>query len=188
MAQIQCGLQAITTATNCNLRGGIRAVYVAQYGDVDWATMLGDNTKWDTATNTIKGYTMVGAATFKKLTFERTSALLDVTYTRDADVFEILLTVIFNGKENARKLALENMLQCCSLVAHVFYNTGVERVLGVEFNGSTFAEQIQPLRVTRYLDSAGQLGQGVARDEIDLGGQSFYAPLFATVTEANMPV
>ena len=44
------------------------------------------------------------------------------------------------------------------------------------------------MAVTRHLDSGGQLGTSKGRDELDLGGQSFFAPLMATVDETTIPL
>lgn len=188
MPTITCSLDAITTSADCKLRGGIRTLYWAQYTDIDWSTMAGDPLQFDTANQEILGYTMLAAAVFTKVEFDRKNAFYDVTFTEDADVYAQIITMFFDGKDRARRNSLQAATLCCNIIAHVFDNNGNERIFGVDWNGDSFDKQLTSLKVGRHLDSSGQLGQSTARDELDLTGESFFAPLYGSVTEASIPV
>ena len=185
---VTCELDDIETSNECKTRGGLSIVYWANYDDIDWETMAGNPANFDPVTCTVLAYVMNGAAVFKKLTFERKQGFYDFTFTEDADVYEILVTMIFEGKSAVNSKAFRNAIGCCKIVLHIIDNNCIERVVGVEWNGTGFTQQAKTLRIVRHLDSSGQLGSSKARDEVDIGGESLYPPLYATVTEANIPV
>lgn len=188
MPEITCALEAIQNPAVCNDRGGIRKAYWFEFDKVDWDTMLADPLQFDTATHQILGYTMIGGAIFYELTFQRKSAFYDFTYTSEDDLYTILVQWIFKAKDNARRLALQQAISCCNLGLHIYSNDGTQRVIGPDYNGEVIDEMLEPLRVSRHLDSSGQLGTSKGRDELDLGGESFFAPLFADVAEADLPL
>lgn len=188
MAEITCQLDAITNPAVCNDRGGIRALYWFEADKVDWATMAADPLQFDTTNQQILGYTMLGGAVMTKLTFERKEAFYDFTYTRDADVYELLITLMFKSKDIDRRNSLQSAIACCNVGLHIYDNSGVQRVVGQDWNGDSFNDILEELAIARHLDSSGQLGTSRARDEMDLGGQSFFAPLFADVLEADLPL
>lgn len=188
MAVITCALDAITDPSSCNDRGGIKSLYWTEYENVDWDTMLTDDTKFDTDNQEILDYTMVSSAVFSKVEFERKAAFYDFTYTRDQDFYQLLVTLQFKGKDRARRNSLQSAINCCAIVLHVYGNAGEQRVIGVDYNGEVFDPILEKLAVTRHLDSGGQLGTSRGRDELDLGGESFYAPLWASVDEADIPL
>lgn len=188
MAEITCALNAIVNQSGCNDRGGLRAFYWFEVEDVDWETMLADPLQFDEATQTILGFTMVGAATMSKVTFKREEAFYDFTYTEDTDLYEQLITLMFEGKSNPRRIALQQAIACCNIGAILYANDGSQRVIGKDYNGVVFDDVLKRLRVARHLDSSGQLSNSRSRDELDLAGKSFYAPLFANVDEADLPL
>lgn len=183
-----CELAEISESDDCKIRGGIKTAYWAEYNDVDWGAMAGDATKFDTATETILGYTMTAGTKFKKLTFGRKNGFYDFTFTEDTDVYEQIITMIFEGKSNANRVAFKKSLNCCRIILHIFDNNCLERVVGVEWDGASFEPQIKTLRIGRHLDSSGQSGDSKARDEFDLTGESLFSPMFATVGEDNIPL
>lgn len=188
MATISCALDAISTPAGCNRRGSIKVLYWTEYANVDWDAMAGNALMFNPTTQTILDYTMVGAGVFKKVEFEPKGSFYDNTYTKDAGVYSLLLTMLFSGKDVTRRNSLMEAVQCCSIVVHAYGYDGKQRVFGVDWDGEAFQVLPTPLTVTRHLDSSGQLGSSESRDEVDLGGESFYAPLFATVAEADIPL
>lgn len=188
MAEITCELDQILNPTTCNDRGGIRAAYWFKTTDVDWSAMAADPLQFDPATETILDYTMIGGAIMHKLTFERKEAFYEFTYTRDTDVYTILITMFFKAKDAARRYALQRAIACCNLGIHIYTNDGTQRVVAQDWNGDAFDDLLTGLYVTRHLDASGQLGTSKARDELDLGGEAFFAPLFADVLEADLPL
>lgn len=183
-----CATADITSSDECNLRGGMKTVYWCQYADIDWATMAADPLQFSTANQEILGYTMVGGAVFNKLTFDRKQGTYSFTYTEDAGVYEQVITMIFEGKSRDIRNAFAGAVGCCKLICHIFDNNCLERVVGVEWDGSTFEPQVKTLRMTRHADESGEFGTSVARDEMDIGGESITPPLFASVGETNIPV
>lgn len=188
MALISCALDNISNPTNCEDRGGIKTLYWTAYENIDWDTMIGDPTKFDPATHEVLEWVMSGGGTFNKVTFERKLSFYENTYTRETDVYALLLTMVFAGKDAARRLSFQKAIQCCQIVAHVIENTGKQRVFGVDYNGVTAEPILDYFQVGRHLDAGGQLGTSKSRDEIDLIGESFYAPLFAQVDESTIPL
>ncbi len=187
-----CALSDIAYDSSCSIKGGLRTVYWARYSDIDWPAILAPHAPpalptFDVPTQTVLGYIMIGNAKFNKLTFDRKSSFYNFTFTSDAELYSILMTIIFEGKSAANRQAFTNAVSCCDIVAHIFDNNCKERIIGVEYNGTSFEPQITKLRITRHLDSSGQFGTDKARDELDLGGESLTTPLFANVGELNIP-
>ena len=188
MPEITGALNQISTATDCNDKGGIRVLYWTEYKNIDWVAMAADPLKFDTTNRIVLDYTMVASAVFNKVEFERKTAFYDFTYTSDADVVTTLLTLAFKGKDNARKNALDEAVRSCAIVCHIYDENGKQRVVGVDWNGVIFSLPVEYTEVKRIVDSSGQKGSSKARDEMDLGGEQDYLPLFATVTETAIPV
>lgn len=183
-----CSLDAIEEPDECNTRGGLASAYWAKQSDIDWETMASDPLLFDPATQKILGYSMVGAATFTQVQFNRKGGTYNFTWTSETQSYQQLIPLLFEGKSNANRLAIQNAVSCCKVVLHLFDNNGLERVVGIEWNGSKFITQVVNLKVVRHLDASGNLSGEKGRDELDLGGESAYAPLFAEVTEANIPL
>ena len=186
--EITCGLDEILKPDNCNDRGGIRAAYWFNSSDVDWDSMIAEPTDFDTTNHIILDYVMLNSATMNKINFEAKSGFFDFTYTSDADVYEILVQFMFRGSDNARELSFQKAIACCNIGLHLYLNDGTQRVVCQDYNGTTIQDQLEPLRVGRHLTSSGQLGTSKSREEIDLVGQSFFRPLFATVAESALPL
>lgn len=183
-----CALAGLEEPDDCNTRGGLSTAYWAKESDIDWVAMAADALQFDHATQTIKDYTMVGSTKFTQIQFNRKGGSYNFTYTSDTQSYAQLIPMIFEGKTNANKLAIQNAISCCKVILHLFDNNGLERVVGIEWNGTKFTTQVLKLKIVRHLDASGTLAGEKAREELDLGGESAYAPLYATVGEANMPV
>ncbi len=188
MALITCALDEILNPAICNGRGGIARIAWFDVGSVDWDAMAVDPLKFDPLNQTILGYTMTAGATMKQITFERKSAYYEFTYTDETGVYTDFLTFNFRGKDAARRNKLMSAIQCCNIGIHIYGNGGEQRVFGIDWNGEDFLGLLEQGRLLRHLDAGGQLGTSVARDEIDLGGESLFAPLFANVPFASLPL
>jgi hypothetical protein len=188
MAQITCALDQITNPAACNDRGGISRVVWFDVGTVDWDAMAADPTKFDPMTQRILGYTMIGGATMNAITFERKLAFYDFNYTRDDDFYTLLVTLGFKGKQYQLRNSLQSALACCNIGLHIYGNAGEQRVVGIDWDGEAFLNIAEQLAVTRHNDRGGQLGTSRAGDEIDLGGESVFAPLFADVAYSDLPL
>ena len=182
-----CELDDIGTNEDCNLRSGMKVAYWAKYSEIDWtAQLLALN--FSSANQEILNWVMLSSAVFKKLEFNRKTSTYSATYTSDAGTYATLATFVFDGKSRAARNAFAKAVACCKIILHIFDNNCTERVMGVDYDGNSFSPQVTALRITRHLDTGGVLGGDLARDEIDLGGEALYPPLFASVTEAEMPV
>lgn len=188
MAEFVCALDEILDSGVCNERGGIRVAYWTEYNGVDWDTMLGDNTKFNATTGIILGYTMLGGAVFNKVDSLRKEARYQAEFTSDTDLYTTAVNFRFRGKSNTRKNSLQNAITCCAIVLHIYSNDGTQRVIGVDWNGATFNPYLEPLRISRHLDAGGQLSTSKAGDELDLSAESYNAPVFADVDEADLPL
>lgn len=185
---VPCVLGAITTNDDCSSKGGLADAYWTKYDNVDWASMVGNPLNFTPATLLILDYIMNGAEVFTQLEFKVEDSTYDFTFTEEADAYDQLIKFVFEGKSNAQTTAFRKAVGCCKIVLHIIDVNGLERVVGVEYNGTTFIKQLKTLRVVRHLDTSGQLGQSRARDEMDLGGKSVRPSLYATVGAANIPV
>lgn len=187
MALISCALDQINEVASCD-RGGIRAIYWTNVANIDFDTMKADALQWDSANQEILGYTMLSSAVFNKVEFDRKTAFYEFNYSEDSDVYALLLTLGFKGKDKARRNSLQSAIKCCGIIAHIYSNDGTQRVVGIDFDGDDFNTIAERLKVGRHSDVGGQVGSSKANDEIDLVGESFFAPLFANVQEANIPL
>jgi len=188
MAEITCALDDIPVVVGCRDRGGIREFYWTDVANVDWDAMEADATKFNQTNQEILGYVMEASSVFNKVEFDAKAAFYDFTFTRDSDVYALLISAIFAGKDRDRRNKLVRAIECCRILVHIVSNTGVQRVVGIEWTGDNFVQTVTPLAIGRHLDSSGQLGQSKGRDEIDLTGESFKAPLFANVPLSSIPL
>jgi hypothetical protein len=188
MPPITCGLPAITKPASCKASGGIKRVYWTLFSAVNWAAMLADEDAFNPTTQVILEFEMNTGGTWKRLDFEKKQGSYSAEYTEDTDSYALNIPLVFEGKENARKNALTQALRCCDIVALVIGNNGEQRVFGVDFDGDFFDTISERLKVGRHLDTSGVLGTDKARDEVDLTGEALFAPLFANVVEADLPL
>lgn len=185
----RCEIDEILLPTECNIKGGVKSIYVARYGDIDWVAMETDPQKFDNTTQTVVEWVMNLAAVFKKWEFNRKLGEFNSTYTEESGLYENLITLIFEGNDPATRLSFVKSVNCCDLIVQIFDWNCQSRIFGVSFDGSSFLEiDITPLKIVRHLDSSGAFGGDKTRNEIDLGGEAVYAPLFATMPEADVPV
>jgi hypothetical protein len=185
---VPCVLGAITTDDDCGSKGGIADAYWTKYDNVAWSTMAGNVLNFDPTSLLILDYVMTASNVFTQLEFKVEDSTYDFTFTEEADAYDQLIKFVFEGKSNAQTTAFRKAVGCCKILLHIIDVNGLERVVGVEWNGTAFVKQLKTLRVVRHLDTSGQLGQSRARDEMDLGGKSVRPPLYATVGAANIPV
>lgn len=183
-----CSLGALSEPDECNARGGLSSAYWAKASDIDWTAMAASATNFNPTTQTILDYIMVGSAVFKPIQFNRKGGTYNFTWTQETQSYEQLIPFIFEGKTNTNRLAIQNAVSCCKIILHLFDNNGLERVIGIEWNGYKFVSQVVNLRVVRHLDASGNLSGEKGREELDLGGESTFPPLYATVGETNIPV
>ena len=188
MAVIACELLGLNSLNNCNDRGGIRTAFWAEYDGIDWPTMLADPLLFDPVNQQILGYAMLGGAVFSPIVGESKNSYYEFTYTSEQDFYQLLVTFLFKGKDRERRNRLQSAIACCNVVIHIYGRSGEQRVVGIDYNGEVFDPIVEFARVTRHLDSGGQLGTSRSRDELDLGGQSFYAPLWANVPQEDIPL
>ena len=163
-------------------------MYWTEYQNIDWASMVASPTNFDTANHEVLEYIMNGGAVWSKVEFEKKQSFYEFTYTAEDDFYTLLLTLGFNGKDSARRTKLQKAIQCCEIVVHIFGYGGEQRVIGADYNGEVVESIVELQTVTRHLDRGGQLGTSQPGDEVDLGGESFFAPMFAQVTEADIPL
>lgn len=163
-------------------------MYWTEYANIDWPAMVGSATNFDEVNHEVLEYIMVGGATWNKVEFEKKQSFYEFTYTSEDDFYTLLLTLGFDGKSSQRRLALQKAIQCCEIVAHVFGYSGEQRVIGADYNGEVVESIVELNHVGRHLDRGGQLGTSRAGDELDLTGESFFAPMFAQVDESTIPL
>ena len=182
MAYITTELEGFGFDDNCNPLKGPRRKFVAKRSDIDWAAMLADPQAFDKENGIILKYIFKpGAVGFVEIEFDRESSTWDATRTSDNGFYEVVETVILEGKSAARTKKIRNMIANCDLVCHTIMADRTERVTGVEYDGEVFDRPFQRNRIIRHQDNAGQASGDNARDELDFGGRVQYAPLYATV-------
>lgn len=185
---VACNLGAITTNDDCGNKGGLADAYWTKYDSVNWASMASNVLNFNPTSLLILDYIMNGSDVFTRLEFKVEDSTYDFTFTEDTDSYDQLIKFVFEGKSNAQTTAFRKAVGCCKMIIHLIDVNGLERVVGVEWNGTAFIKQLKTLRMVRHLDTSGQLGQSRARDEMDLGGKSVRPPLYATVGASNIPV
>jgi pyruvate/2-oxoglutarate dehydrogenase complex dihydrolipoamide acyltransferase (E2) component len=149
--------------------------------------MLADPGAFDPENGIILRYIFkTGATGFVEIEFDRESATWDATRTSDNAFYEVVETVILEGKSAARTKKIRNMIENCDLVCHTIMADRTERVTGVEYDGEVFGRPFQRNRIIRHQDNAGQAAGDNARDELDFGGRVQYAPLYANVGTQQM--
>jgi hypothetical protein len=188
MPQIVCALESLVNQLGCSKHKGVFEAYWTRRTNVDFTAMAADALKFDASNQQVLGYTMLNSATFAQIQFDKKSAFADFTYTDANGFYEIIFQAILKGKSFARRNSLQAAIQCCDILIHIYLNDNTQRVIGVEWNGVKFSEPVELVRVGRHLDGSGQIGGADARDELDLIGQQLYAPLFATVPIASLPL
>ena len=174
--------EVIQSTIACLIQGGFRVAYWAKYSDVDW-----DNVTH--TTGEITAYTMNSGGRFYKVESNKKDATFNSEYTEDSQFYTDQINMIFDSLAN--KAAIQSALQVGCIVLHVFDNNCNEHVFGVEYNADldAFEQPIKTLRVARHRIDGGQLGQSsIARNELDLIGESCGGPVSASVTEASIPI
>lgn len=177
-----CEKQDIGSDSNCNLRGGLKCAFYAKEDEIDWDTM---EASFDAVTCSITDFVMMGGGIFCSLKFSKKTGTYNFTYTRDADVYEQLITMVFEGKAAANAKAICQLIGCCDLILALFDNNCTGRVVGKEWDGEGFDDPVEGVKIVRHLDAAGEFGGDKPRDEIDFGGESTCTPVFLDLSKAD---
>ena len=182
-----CQLDEIATDSACQKRGSFNRAAWAKFSDIDWDAIAASAAHWTAATEVLLDYIMVGPAVFNPIESEKKLSEYNFTYTSDNDFYELLILIQFEGKSASRRLSLQKAISCCDIIFHIFDNNGMERVVGVEWDGTSLVKPLDSLVIGRHLDTSGNFTGSKPRDEVDLTGESLSAPLFATVGYGAMP-
>lgn len=177
----------IATDATCSDSGGLLIAFGADSTDIDWTTMEGP-TYYDDATFSVLQWAMEAGGNFYEFSFERRNGRLDATYTSADGFYAVeLLNLLFKGHSASKSIAIGQAVNCCGLVAQVFDNNSLARVIGKEYVGG-WVDPLSKLRVSRHLDTHGGYGSedDKARDEMDWSGQHSHPPAYSDVTLATM--
>jgi hypothetical protein len=186
-----CSLEPIIdNQEDCDDVGGWRVGYIANFSDIDWVTMKNDLTKFNPATQEIKGYVMLGSAIFQKVEGYGKSTTYNFEYTSEKGFYHYAISMYLKGVNNTRKNNILNVIRKRGFIFHLFGNNGLQRVVGVHWDGVAFRKILDPLHLSKHVDKGGQLGQGdngKTQDDIEFQGEGRENALFATVTETAIP-
>ena len=187
MPYITTELEGFGFDDTCNPLSGPRYKFVAKRSDIDWDAMLADDTAFDKENGIILRYIFkAGARGFVEIEFDRESATWGATRAPDSSFYEVVETVILEGKSAARTKKIRNMIENCDLVSHTIAAGRTERVTGLEYDGFVFGRPFKRNRIIRHQDNMGTATGDKDRDELDFGGRVQYAPLYATVGVQQM--
>ena len=166
----------------CDAGAGILRLWVANFSDVDWAAST-------ITAGVITAIAMVATKTFFEVQLnDSKNAFFNATYSEDSRLYEVLATFFLTGGTSGQLDFINSLFNKC-LVAYVKLGNCKFRMIGVDQDEDGIMLPPTPLKVSRHLDSSGQLGDGSsARNEFDLKAEQFGAPLFGTVTADNVPV
>ena len=148
---------------------------------------LGAN--WDDANYSILNWVFTGGGTFGEVTFQRKNGRLDALYTRENGFYEVsLLNMLLLGHDKARTVDLGRAISCCGIVAQIFDNNGMARVVGKEFIDGAWVDPLDNCTLGRHLDTSGQFGDlnDKSRDEFDLIAQHSKPLPYSDVDLATM--
>ena len=182
--------------SSCNTRGGIKTIYYEKFDFFDWAAVEADIAAgapynyFDPTNNcwTAPPPLVTGGSLLKKMTFDRKNAFYEFTYTEDAGVYEQAIDINFEGKSKTNVLAFSKLVSCCDLIMLIYDNNCQARLVGPEWDGTTFERQVKTLRVGTHTDRSGQFGQSLAGDQVIFVGESTLPPGVWEVDETAIPV
>lgn len=185
---IQAEVVDLTTADDCNLKGGIKIAYWAKYSDIDWTATAANATQWDAANELISGFTMIGGAVWKRIKFNKKGSNYTQSYTKDTSTYETAINLLFLGKGRDFRNAMCKAIRNCKFVVYVFDRNCGERLFGVDWDGDAFNELIEPMSITQHDDNSGEIGGDGPQDSIVIGGEAdcpaIYGDIGQTAFEA----
>lgn len=182
---VECALDDLVSAVECATKGGIKVAYWTLFNNVDWAATLADVTPlFDTATQTISGFVMVGSNVWNKISPKRKGSNYTQSYTSDAQSYDTNLTFIFEGKGSTLRNVFTSANGCCNIVVYVIDNTNKERLFGVDWDGVAFNNVVEIFRVRQHDDNSGDFGGDGPLDTLIIGGESETPALYGDITQA----
>ena len=183
---VDCELVDITTSGDCNLTGGIKVAYWTKDASVDWAATLADITpQFDTSTKIFAGFTMEGSDVWNKITFKRKGSSYASNYTSENRTYDTNITNLFEGKGSTLRNALEGSLRCCNVIYYVLDNNCDERLFGKEYDGDSFQDYIEPLKIRSHDDISGEIGGDNPSDTVVFGGEHQFPALYGNITQST---
>ena len=188
MPTFSCGVLDLATAADCSDKGGLLTVLWTTDDQVDWDTMTGA-TYFDDTDNSVVQWAMEAAGTWNRLDFVRKQGRMDNLYTRENGYYEVqVLNMIFRGHSAANTYGLAQAAACCNLIAVVFDNNGLSRVIGKEYVDGTWISPLENCVISRHLDTTGGFGNldDKARDEVDLFAEHNNPPAYNEVSLSAM--
>lgn len=125
---LACVLVPVTESSCRNGSGGLAAVYLIPYDDIDHTTGV----TWD-ADNQATALPLVSLKTWTKLEFEAGTAFFNQEKQAVGSNINFVqtLSLNFTNNDNALRKAMDIMDTCCNLVAYVVDNQGTTRLAGI---------------------------------------------------------
>ena len=179
-----CALNDLIGSDDCANHGGIKVLYWAKASEIDWVTTAATPAQWDAPTQIISGFTMIGGAVWYKITPERKGSFYTQSFTADADTYAVAINVLFKGKGSALRNALCAAISCCKLVFYVIDNNGLERLFGMDWDGTVFEIGTEPLKITQHDDNSGDKGGDQPSDLVIFGGETDCSAIYGDITQA----
>ena len=187
MAQIICeeegGLGHIKPdPKKCNKKKGYSRFYWTKFGNIDWEATVNDPTLFDPENCCISGYVMTGEELWYCVVPQKKTATYSSVWTEDTGYYTNIINAIFEGQDINLRKAICDALECCNIVVHMFTNDVCgELVFGVDWNGTEIELGGKSLRIIEHGVYGGVQGGDESRNELNIGGETECAPLFANV-------
>lgn len=174
----------ILTADICDpTRAGIAVIWAAQCSEIDELTFDADRK--------LDSITMVGAATFKRIEFEKNTAFLNQAKTKLKSAVNVAQTISFieAGLSNEVRNALEDLNCNCCLFVIVKDNAGILHACGISYNPTADTYAFEDMRTGEGSANTGADPTADSAEFIEtlVANVSFYAPQLA-LTEFGIPV
>ena len=164
--------EVIQSTIACLISGGFHTAYWTTYDQIDWAnTTITDGV--------ITAYAMNDGGLWYKVESDPKGATFNSEFTEENQFYTDQILMTFESLQNRQ--AVQSAIQTGCIVIHIFDNNCLEWVFGVSHINGAFQKPVKTLRVARHRMDGGQLATSLARNELDLVGESFFGPLSSTV-------
>lgn len=175
-------LEDIETGDDCNLKGGIKVGKWTKDSNINWDATLSNPALFTPETQTLHGYAMNADAVWNNISFKRKGSNYTQSYTSDNSSYDINITNFFEGKGSGLRNALVGALRGCKIIYHCFDNNCGSRMFGKDYDGDTFLDYIESLRIRQVDDNSGDVGGDKPSDTVVFGGEAENSAIYTDIS------
>lgn len=178
-----CEVQDVVSNKTCATKGGLSCAFVTCLDNID--IEASSSLVTDTGTScTMSGFVTTGGS-WSQIGFSKKSASYSFKYTKSEGSYELIVDMLFDGKDPENTKAFCKLVEACNFVMVLFDRNCNARVVGLDWVDDQLQELGDDFGINEHDDNSGSFEGDSPFDSLQWSGKGECAPLFLDMTKAD---